>query len=746
MTYQFKIHLPDSKNPEIWRRVLVPSKYSFLQFHKVIRTAFNKEYSQKLAFAFSPSGKGSTPQITIDIPFSGQPGAKTALLSSIFKYLGQKYTYQPDYFDDWMHQIVLEQIIKDDISDAECFDGEGAYPPETVADYEEYEEMKQILSDKNHPKYQSTHELLELGKNDSWEEAHKFNIFEVKEKMKQIDVELKTFRNYTIAPYNTFDEKYGLTPALWKKIDNIRVQLYKGKNLTDIIGKLEELSRKYPNIPHFKNTLAFAYLQFDKKNTKDKEKRFFEIALSNLENYPDYVMARCTLALHYLVNQPEKALELLGNEFDLSVLYPDRNGQFTEIEIFNYHIAAFRYCALINNDTEAEKHLDFLEYHYIDKIHGSEIETQFLLFRAKRGIDRFTDKQSVEVIPELVEPTEKAPDFEHPEMEILYNEAANIERATLDKILTLPHESLIRDLEKILLDSIARFQYFSDKPDLDIPWACLHALYLLSALEAEEALETVIKVLRQKSDYYEFWYGDKLTEEFWRFIYMTGQNRLDRLKDFILEPNRYTYARTAVSTAIMQIAIHQPARKEEIFKCYEDVLQYMMEHKNDSAIFEKTVYSFVIDDLTKIADKEQFPLVKRFCDETLIDQSIFPLQKVKQKLDKKEPDKERDAIYTSIHQYYHEWQKWFNKNSEKEALKSESLGEVSQSDTFLPSHNEPFVPQIAKPPASQIAEEIAPRESYISSNKTPHIAEPKVGRNEPCSCGSGKKYKKCCGG
>ncbi|RLB94265.1 MAG: hypothetical protein DRH26_01740, partial [Deltaproteobacteria bacterium] len=25
------------------------------------------------------------------------------------------------------------------------------------------------------------------------------------------------------------------------------------------------------------------------------------------------------------------------------------------------------------------------------------------------------------------------------------------------------------------------------------------------------------------------------------------------------------------------------------------------------------------------------------------------------------------------------------------------------------------------------------------------IAEKKVGRNEPCTCGSGKKYKKCCG-
>ncbi|HVO95868.1 MAG TPA: PBPRA1643 family SWIM/SEC-C metal-binding motif protein [Terriglobales bacterium] len=27
----------------------------------------------------------------------------------------------------------------------------------------------------------------------------------------------------------------------------------------------------------------------------------------------------------------------------------------------------------------------------------------------------------------------------------------------------------------------------------------------------------------------------------------------------------------------------------------------------------------------------------------------------------------------------------------------------------------------------------------------PIIVEKKIGRNEPCSCGSGKKYKSCCG-
>ncbi|WP_207670523.1 SEC-C metal-binding domain-containing protein [Haloimpatiens lingqiaonensis] len=33
-----------------------------------------------------------------------------------------------------------------------------------------------------------------------------------------------------------------------------------------------------------------------------------------------------------------------------------------------------------------------------------------------------------------------------------------------------------------------------------------------------------------------------------------------------------------------------------------------------------------------------------------------------------------------------------------------------------------------------------------SSNKgTTIVNKQKIGRNEPCPCGSGKKYKKCCG-
>jgi preprotein translocase subunit SecA len=42
-------------------------------------------------------------------------------------------------------------------------------------------------------------------------------------------------------------------------------------------------------------------------------------------------------------------------------------------------------------------------------------------------------------------------------------------------------------------------------------------------------------------------------------------------------------------------------------------------------------------------------------------------------------------------------------------------------------------------------DEPAEGEQDGASNVTPIRSEPKIGRNEPCPCGSGKKYKHCHG-
>lgn len=46
---------------------------------------------------------------------------------------------------------------------------------------------------------------------------------------------------------------------------------------------------------------------------------------------------------------------------------------------------------------------------------------------------------------------------------------------------------------------------------------------------------------------------------------------------------------------------------------------------------------------------------------------------------------------------------------------------------------------------SNFADDEANDEPALQVPQTIRYSGPRVGRNDPCSCGSGKKYKKCCG-
>ena len=59
--------------------------------------------------------------------------------------------------------------------------------------------------------------------------------------------------------------------------------------------------------------------------------------------------------------------------------------------------------------------------------------------------------------------------------------------------------------------------------------------------------------------------------------------------------------------------------------------------------------------------------------------------------------------------------------------------EESQSEMETPEDDDWGPPSPAPPPQLE----------YVPPK--PFVREPKIGRNEPCPCGSGKKYKKCCG-
>ena len=74
-----------------------------------------------------------------------------------------------------------------------------------------------------------------------------------------------------------------------------------------------------------------------------------------------------------------------------------------------------------------------------------------------------------------------------------------------------------------------------------------------------------------------------------------------------------------------------------------------------------------------------------------------------------------------------------------QAQDSDPLFDEPPFDDFAPP-GPGFLPQFAGLPNEPFEPGVA-----IATGENPYLAPPKIGRNDPCPCGSGKKHKKCCG-
>jgi preprotein translocase subunit SecA len=80
---------------------------------------------------------------------------------------------------------------------------------------------------------------------------------------------------------------------------------------------------------------------------------------------------------------------------------------------------------------------------------------------------------------------------------------------------------------------------------------------------------------------------------------------------------------------------------------------------------------------------------------------------------------------------------------ERRHLITDAIAEMEWWSSF---HPEDHWPKSLPEPETPVLPPAIPAPStlgYVAPE--PFVREPKIGRNDPCPCGSGKKYKKCCG-
>ena len=131
-------------------------------------------------------------------------------------------------------------------------------------------------------------------------------------------------------------------------------------------------------------------------------------------------------------------------------------------------------------------------------------------------------------------------------------------------------------------------------------------------MNATESLDKVLQLLRQDEKLLKFWFGDYLNEEVWRTVYQLGKSQLATLKQFVLEPHLYTYARSVICTSVVQIAYHESERRPEVVGWIKDVLTSLLNNKDDKDLIDSDFIGFTIGDITNLKAKELLPLVKTF--------------------------------------------------------------------------------------------------------------------------------------
>ena len=97
MAFQFRIQLMDVDDPPVWRRLVVPRKFTFYRFHRVMQEAFGWENAH--LFQFSPEGWGSSPRMGLKIEEDDDDmqDCKKIKLAQVFHETGQTYTYIYDF-------------------------------------------------------------------------------------------------------------------------------------------------------------------------------------------------------------------------------------------------------------------------------------------------------------------------------------------------------------------------------------------------------------------------------------------------------------------------------------------------------------------------------------------------------------------------------------------------------------------------------------------------------------------------
>lgn len=271
-------------------------------------------------------------------------------------------------------------------------------------------------------------------------------------------------------------------------------------------------------------------------------------------------------------------------------------------------------------------------------------------------------------------------------------------------------EEIIENKEEAIPELLKVVDQFIDDPSIATDsydyFGHLYAFYLLGQFREKALFPKLLQLLHWSESELDRTVGDFLTEGSGRILASVYNGDLDALKELVENEELDEFARGQAVVAITILVLHEQLDRKEIVSYYQKLLK----GKKMTAY----LYANLINSACDLHFDELIENIEWAYEHELVDYGVINLANVKteMRLDKKV---RLDYSKNNIHNKYiddtiKEFQGWriFNQN------------EIKSPKT--------------------------PKKSLrVPLGNIPIVRELKIGRNEPCVCGSGKKYKKCCG-
>jgi hypothetical protein len=240
--------------------------------------------------------------------------------------------------------------------------------------------------------------------------------------------------------------------------------------------------------------------------------------------------------------------------------------------------------------------------------------------------------------------------------------------------------------------------------------AHLYAMYLLAQFRETRAYPLMVRIGLLPSDLLESLFGDCITESFGAVLASVCGGALEGIQSLIENPDADEWVRGAGLGGLTTLVAAGVKSREEIIDYFGLLFHGKLTDKNEIVWTDLVNYSVDVYAPELLGD------IERAYEEGLIDTTMIDLDDVRKDLAQGE-----------------EWALARLATNPHRRLVDDTVKEMEGWASF--KEDQPRRPQA-------LAAVNPWREDIDTGYRR---TGPKIGRNDPCPCASGKKYKKCCG-